>query len=221
VPSADDRETVIRLYESRDREAVREICRATAYGGDGVGLIDPDLLVDLMTRYFTDFADRSLWVAARGERVVGYLAGCVDEREFERTQARRIVPAAVARALKRGLLVRRELWRLLAAFPGFVTAGGLRAASAAAGYPGHLHVNLLPEARGRSLGSKLVEGFLEEARRRGLPGVRAVVYESNRPARHFFERLGFHPVDRQPAFKPPPKEGGREWKIVYGKKIEL
>jgi ribosomal protein S18 acetylase RimI-like enzyme len=219
VPSADDRETVIRLYEPRDREAVREVCRATAYGGDGVGLIDPDLLLDLMTRYFTDFADRSLWVAARGERVVGYLAGCVDERAFERTQTQRIVPAALARAMKRGLLVRRELWRLLAAFPGFVAAGGLRAASAVAGYPGHLHVNLLQEARGRSLGSRLVEGFLEEAGRRRLPGVRAVVYESNQPARRFFERLGFQPLDRKPAFKPPPREGGREWKIVYGRKL--
>jgi GNAT superfamily N-acetyltransferase len=220
VPSGDDRGAVIRLYEPRDREAVREICRATAYGGEGAGMIEPELFVDLLTRYFTDLADRSLWVAVRGERVVGYLAGCLDERRFRRAQTRRVVPSALTRAmLGRGLLARRELWRLLASFPGFVDAGGMRAAPYETAYPGHLHVNLLDGFRGRSLGSSLVESFLAEARAHGMPGVRAVVYESNQPARRFFERLGFHPLDRRPAFKPPPREGGREWKIVYGKEL--
>jgi RimJ/RimL family protein N-acetyltransferase len=49
--------------------------------------------------------------------------------------------------------------------------------------------------------------------------VRAVVYETNRPARRFFERLGFRPLGRGPAFKPPPEDGSREWKIVYGKTL--
>jgi len=214
----DDRAAEIRRYEPRDREAVRAVCRATAYGGEGAGLIDPELFVDLMTRYFTDFADGSLWVAEQEGQVAGYLAGCLDRREFHRLQVRRVVPAAVVRALGRGLLLRRELWRLLLGLPGFMTSDGL-SASEEAGYPGHLHVNLLREGRGRSLGSRLVERFLDEARGRRLPGVRATVYESNRPARRFFERLGFHPLGRKPAFRPPPRDDGREWKIVYGKKL--
>lgn len=185
-----------------------------------MGVIHPRLLVDLMTRAYTDFAAGSLWVAAVEERVVGYLAGCLDERAFHRVQVRRVVPAAVAGALGRGLLLRPALWRLAASFPGFVAAGGLRGASNEDGYPGHLHVNLLAEARGQSVGTRLVERFLEEARQNGVPGVRAVVYESNSRARRFFERLGFRPLSRGPAFKPPPKTGGREWKIVYGKALD-
>lgn len=173
-----------------------------------------------MTRAYTDFAAGSLWVAAaEEERVVGYLAGCLDEQAFHRVQARRVVPAAVAGALGRGLLLRPALWRLAVSFPGFAAAGGLRAAASEEGYPGHLHVNLLAEARGQCVGARLVERFLEEARQRGLPGARAVVYESNGGARRFFERMGFRPLSRSPAFKPPPKTGGREWKIVYGRKI--
>ncbi|HEV2855078.1 MAG TPA: GNAT family N-acetyltransferase [Thermoanaerobaculia bacterium] len=184
-----------------------------------MGILDPRLLVDLMTRAYTDFEAGSLWVADSGGRVLGYLAGCLDERSFHRVQARRVVPAAVAGALGRGLLLRPALWRLVASFPGFVAAGGLRASEGEEGYPGHLHVNLLAEARGRSVGARLVEAFLEEARQRGVPGVRAVVYESNDGARRFFERLGFRPLSRSPAFKPPPKTGGREWKVVYGRKL--
>jgi GNAT superfamily N-acetyltransferase len=216
----EERATEIRPYQPRDREAVREVCRSTAYGGDEMGVIDPHLFVDLMTRAYTDFEAGSLWVADSGGRVLGYLAGSLDERAFHRVQARRVVPAAVAGALGRGLLLRPALWRLAASFPGFVAAGGLRSASNEAGYPGHLHVNLLAEARGRSVGSRLVEQFLEEARRSGVPGVRAVVYESNDGARRFFERMGFRSLNRSPAFKPPPKTGGREWKIVYGKALD-
>jgi len=219
-PALDDRATEIRLYEPRDREAVRAVCRLTAYGGEGAGLIDPELFVDLMTRYFTDFADRCLWVAEREGRVAGYLAGCLDEGELHRVQVRRVIPAALARAVWRGLLLRRELWRFLFGLPGFVVAGGLRVSPGEDGYPGHLHVNLLREARGRSLGSRLVEGFLDEARSRSVPGVRAVVYESNRPARRFFERLGFHALGRRPAFRPRPRGEDREWKIVYGRELE-
>jgi ribosomal protein S18 acetylase RimI-like enzyme len=198
---------------------VRGICRATAYGGEVAGLIDPELFIDLMTRYFTDFAAGSLWVAEEHGRLVGYLAGCLDERGFQRAQTRRVIPAALVAALQHGLLLRRQLWRLVASFPGFVVAGGLRASRHEEGYPGHLHVNLLAEARGRSVGAGLVESFLSEARRRRTPGVRATVYDSNERARRFFERAGFQALDRRPAFKPPPADGRREWKTVYGKEL--
>jgi GNAT superfamily N-acetyltransferase len=209
----------IRQYQPTDREAVREICRSTAYGGSEEGILDPHLFVDLMIRAYTDFAAGGVWVAERRGGVVGYLAGGFDERRLHRVQAWRVVPAAVARSLGRGLLWRRDLWRLLGDLPGFLAEGRKEEPPDEEGYPGHLHVNLLPESRGRAVGRRLVERFLDEARRRRLPGVRAVVYETNQPARRFFERLGFRPLGRRPAFKPPPEEGAREWKIVYGREI--
>jgi ribosomal protein S18 acetylase RimI-like enzyme len=215
----DDRSTRIRPYEPRDREAVRAICLETAYGGGGDGVIDPGLLVDLMTRAYTDFAAGALWVAEREAQVVGYLAGGFEEEELRRVQVRRVVPAAVARSFVRGLLWRRELWRLLGDLPGWLAEARRSESPDEEGYPGHLHINLRAEARGAALGSCMVERFLGQARERGLPGVRAVVYETNAPARRFFERLGFRVLGRQPAFKPPPPEGGREWKMVYGRAL--
>ena len=38
--------------------------------------------------------------------------------------------------------------------------------------------------------------------------------------RHFFEHLGFRPLGRRPAFRPPPADRRTEWKIVYGRKID-
>jgi ribosomal protein S18 acetylase RimI-like enzyme len=227
VQPLNDPATRIRPYEPRDREAVRGICLSTAYGDGGEGVIEPGLFVDLMIRAYTDFDAGVLWVVEREERVVGYLAGGFDERRFDRIQVWRVVPAAVARSLGRGLLWRRSLWRLLVRLPAFLADSrrsgapdaGNFADNSAGSYPGHLHVNLLPESRRRSVGARLVERFLAEAQSRGLTGVRAVVYETNGPGRRFFERLGFRPLSREPAFKPPPADGRREWKIVYGKEL--
>jgi RimJ/RimL family protein N-acetyltransferase len=208
----------IRRYEPRDRAAVREVCRATAYHGDGDALLDPRLFSALMIRAWTDFGAGLLWVVEQEGTIQGYLAGCFDLRRFVRIQTWQVVPPAVARALAGGLLFRPALWRLLAGLPRFIAAslGGPRLD----GYPCELHINLLPPVRGRKLGTQLVELFLKEVALRNVPGVHATVYEDNEPARLFFEHLGFHPLGRRPAFRPPPADGHTEWKIVYGRKID-
>lgn len=208
----------IRLYQPSDRAAVREICRATAYDYDGDGaVLDPRLFTDLMTRAWTDFGAGPLWVAEREGRVQGYLAGCFDLRRFARLQTWRVVPPAVAGAITRGLLFRPALWRLLAGLPRFLAAS--RRGPRLDRYPADFHVNLLPPVRGNEVGSQLAELFLSEASERGLPGVHVTVYEENEAGRRFFEHLGFRPLGRQPAFRPPPADGHMEWKIVYGREI--
>jgi RimJ/RimL family protein N-acetyltransferase len=208
----------IRPYEPRDRAAVREVCRATAYDGDGDALLDPRLFTDLMIRAWTDFGAGPLWVVEQEGAVQGYLAGCFDLRRFARLQAWRVVPPAIVRSIAGGLLFRPALWRLLAGLPGFIAAS--RGGPCLDGYPCELHIDLLPPVRGHELGTRLVETFLKEASRRDMPGVHATVYEDNEPARHFFEHLGFRPLGRRPAFRPPPVDGRIEWKIVYGRKID-
>jgi GNAT superfamily N-acetyltransferase len=214
----------VRPYEPRDRDAVREICRATAYGGaERARPIDPLLLTDLMTRYYTDYTPEAVWVAERKGRVVGYLAGCFDEAPLRRIMIRRIVPQAVAAAVARGLLLRPALWQLISVLPRFAAASR-RAVPAGRGesldnYPAHLHVNLLPEGRGRGLGERLVAQLCAAAAGRGLPGVHATLLEDNRGARRFFERLGFEALFRQPAFRPPVRRDRLDEKIVYGKPL--
>jgi len=196
---------------------VRAICRTTAYGGKP--LLDPLLFTELMTRYYTDFAPAAVWVVEQEGSVVGYLAGCFDPQRLRRVMATRIVPPAVTAALARGLFLRGALWRLLAGLPSFAAAEWRARRVDLAGYPAHLHVNLLPEARGRGVGEALVEQLCAEAARRGLPGVHATVLEEDRPACRFFERLGFGELVRRPVFRPPSRPWRLDEKIVYGKPL--
>jgi ribosomal protein S18 acetylase RimI-like enzyme len=52
--------------------------------------------------------------------------------------------------------------------------------------------------RGRSVGRRLTELTMEQARAHGCPRVRLSVYASNAAARRLYERLGFAEIERTP-----------------------
>ena len=60
-----------------------------------------------------------------------------------------------------------------------------------AGFPAHLHVDVLPEHQGRGHGRALIRACVDALARRGVPGVHLGVLEANTGARAFYDRLGF------------------------------
>jgi len=63
-----------------------------------------------------------------------------------------------------------------------------------AGYPAHLHIDLLPGYQGSGFGRSLMETFFEAAARAGAGGVHVVVAQANTKAHGFYRRLGFRQV---------------------------
>ena len=61
-----------------------------------------------------------------------------------------------------------------------------------------------PQARGRHVGTALIEAVVHVARSRQLPRVRLWVTESNKAARRLYEQCGFAPTgERQPLPSDP------------------
>lgn len=58
-------------------------------------------------------------------------------------------------------------------------------------FPAHLHINLLPAARGRGTGRELLETLLTTLAGDGAPGVQLGVARSNSGAVRFYGALGF------------------------------
>ena len=160
----------IRLYEPRDREAIRQICCDTADGGEPVEAFFPDreVFADLLTLYYTDYEPSSTWVAEQDGQVIGYLTGCLDTRRFLRVMAWRLVPMAFLKALVRGTLWHPQVVTLLSANLGGWLRGGFRREVSLWSYPSHLHINLRKGSRGQQIGRQLVERFLEQARQSRL-----------------------------------------------------
>ncbi|MHB2015461.1 MAG: GNAT family N-acetyltransferase [Candidatus Xenobia bacterium] len=213
--------TLARPYEPRDRAAVRRICCDTADRGRPVeGFFrDRELFADLMTSYYTDWAPEALWVLEQDGRVVGYLTGCLNRRKQRRIMGWLIVPRTLLKALIRPSSW-RDVWSLL--FNNFrlwLTQRLAGEEGLLSRFPAELHINLEPGVRGRHLGARLVEMFLRQAAAVGIPGVTASVREDNKPARSFFERMGFVPVTRLPLMWSRRRPGKRIFSVIYGKTL--
>jgi ribosomal protein S18 acetylase RimI-like enzyme len=212
----DDR-GIIRKYRAEDREAVREISWNTADQGRTVDLYfhDHETVADVLTRYYTDWEPGSLWVAECEGRVVGYLTGCLDTRRCNRVTALKVIPRALAGAIRRGALARAETWRLLAAFVRTGLLGGIPKVDLAT-YPAHLHINLRQGFRGRGLGRRLIEHFRQQVLEQGLAGIYLTAWGENECGRAFFEAMGFRLLREQPLVLPEGRGYRKVSTVVYG-----
>ena len=206
-----DHPILVRRYEPSDRAAVREICCDTADQGEPVEhfFTDREVFADVLTRYYTDFTPATVWVAEQNGRVVGYLTGCLDTHRFLRTMARRIVPAALLKALVRGSLWQRFVRQNLR----IPTSHRQQFADE---YPAHFHLNLRIGCRGCGTGRQLLEKFMEQARQADVAGIQAGVSEANAAGRKFFERAGFVALAREDRFRTSDQPS---FTILYGLRL--
>lgn len=171
----------IRPYAPADREAVREICRRTAYRNRGSAAVfeDDELFADYWTRYYTDFEPESCLVLEEDGRIIGYLMGTTDAIRHQRVMARRIVPAILARAFwrlatfrYRKPATRRMLWWL-------VSRGWREEPHVPLDrYPAHYHCNILREGYGKGYYTAMALKFLDRLDALGVTGLHGQVEEA-------------------------------------------
>jgi ribosomal protein S18 acetylase RimI-like enzyme len=200
---------VIRPYEPADRPEIRRICYETGFMGAPSDWYWRDFksFADIWTGYYTDREPESTFVAVQEGKVLGYLLGCVDTRRAPSDAAN-----ILNQTFKRFLLVRSGtagyLWRTIAdllrgtPIPSHEVDLEL--------YPSHLHIDLLPEARGSGAGSALMHAWFDRLAKVRSPGCHLGTLGENTNGIAFFERMGFR------RFAPPglipgmrDRDGGR------------
>jgi ribosomal protein S18 acetylase RimI-like enzyme len=185
----------IRAYRPADRARIREICHRTGYMGEPADAYwrDRESFADVWTAWYTDHEPESCFVACdpaaagRPDEVRGYLSGCVDT-----LRAPRPAQAIARQILRRGLL-------LLPGTAGFLWRGiadslrerGPEDSLRDPAYPAHLHIDLLPEARGSGAGGALMQAWLTRLRSLGVPGCHLITLHENVAGIAFFEAMGF------------------------------
>ncbi len=185
----------IRRYRPEDRAAVRRICFVTGYMGEPVEWLwrDEQSFADMFSGYYTDREPESAFVAVTDGEVLGYLLGC-------RQSTRAWNPAAVAgrHVIRRGIAFRpgtaATIWRSIGDVLGDVARRRVRIADyrfADPDYPAHLHINLLPAARGSGAGGRLVRAWLDDLRADEALGCFLQTTAENTNAIAFFEAMGF------------------------------
>jgi ribosomal protein S18 acetylase RimI-like enzyme len=74
-----------------------------------------------------------------------------------------------------------------------------------AGYPAHLHIDLLPSLQGKGMGRALMDTLFAELERQKVLGLHLGVGSSNKSAIAFYQKLGFSVLQEQ------------EWGLTMGK----
>ena len=183
--------TGVRAYEPRDRAAVRAISFQTGLMGESAGPFwrHAESWADVWTSYYTDREPESLSVATIDGAVVGYLAGCRNTATMRPTTDE-LIGAAI-----------RKHWLILrpgtAGFFVRAMADAVRDRPRASGdfiderWPAHLHIDLLPAARGTGLATVLMSRWLGSLRSTRSPGCHLATLAENGRARAFFVKTGF------------------------------
>lgn len=183
-------ETEVRKFTPADRHAIEDICYQTGFMGDSAGRFwkHKPSFVEIWVSPYIDLEPNSLFVAVKDGKIAGYLTGCLDTSSGPQLEALMMATIARHKLFFRpgtaGFLFRAML-------------DNLRDRQKASGelldqrWPAHLHINLLPEARGTGLGSDLMEAWLAQLRQCAVPGCHLSTILENRRAVGFFERKGF------------------------------
>ncbi len=146
----------------------------------------------MWSSYYTDAEPESLFVVERGGAVAGYLFGCLDSRRAWNPAwigARQ----AVTRLCLARLGTAGVIWRTVAdvAIGRLVGRPPVETPFFDQRWPSHLHINLLPEARGSGAGRALVDAWFDRLRTAGSPGCHLETLAENIRAIGFFEAVGF------------------------------
>jgi ribosomal protein S18 acetylase RimI-like enzyme len=180
----------IRPATTDDLPGAYQVCLLTGdAGGDASAKFrDPELLGHIYVGPYVVGSPELALIVADAAGVAGYCLAVADTRAFESWEEARWWPALRLRypplddgSPDAGLI--GVIHHPIPA-PGAVVAG----------YPAHLHIDLLERARGHGLGRVLIERQLADLRARGVAGVHLDVASDNANAIAFYRHLGFEEV---------------------------
>ncbi len=180
----------VRNYRTEDRKAVREISLESSILGESRKTVfDDEIIADMLTFYFTDYEPQSCFIAEKDNRVIGYVMGAKDIRKMRRVMNRKILPGLLKNILYKGLLFRRNNFKLIKNILNSYFKGEFKLPDFSQNYPATLHVNITTEYRGHHSGSLLVNKFLEHLKENNIQGIHFGVLSES--AKRFFLKLDF------------------------------
>jgi hypothetical protein len=184
-------EVIIRKFEAKDRQAVRQIVHDTALIGEPAVLFfdGQEVISDAFSLYFTDYEPASSFVAQINGQVVGYLIGARKKIISEEILRDKIVLPLFFKALKAGIFLKAK--NLIFIFSCLIDLlkNGVKTPDFNRAYPATFHINIKRGFRGQNIGSGLISAYLDYLKKEGEPGVHLATMSDQ--AANFFLHQGF------------------------------
>ncbi len=184
----------LRPYRPDDLDALYHICLVTGDAGADASVLHKDgkLLGHLYAAPYGVLEPENAFIAEDEEGVAGYIVGTHDSTRFDARLEREWWPALREHyaGIPRTALTRKDLERIEAIRNPSSNPPGI-----VARYPAHIHMNLLPRLRGQRVGTRLLEMWIDQARRAGVRGIHLGASTGNRGAVAFWSKSGFEPIE--------------------------
>ena len=163
---------IIRPFSSGDRASLRRIAYETSFlGYPEKFLNESDLIMDVLTLYFTDYEPESCFVALWDNKVVGYVIGVKNSQGIKKNLGRTVVWPLIAKILKQGIVFKmsflRLCWHSLLSF----CKGEFHYLDVSSEYPALLHINLDKNFRKLGVGNMLIKHFEKYLQESNISGV--------------------------------------------------
>jgi ribosomal protein S18 acetylase RimI-like enzyme len=180
----------LRPYRPDDHDAVYDICVRTGAAGEDAGplLRDRALLGHVYAGPYLALAPELAFVVEDDEGVGGYILGAADTAAFEDRLEREWWPAMRRRYPEYRTDREAVFDDLLIAL---MHSPARTPADVVAGYPSHLHIDLLPRLQGQGWGQRLVDTLVGRLRAAGSHGLHLGVATANTKAHAFYRAVGF------------------------------
>lgn len=206
----------IRPFLVSDRLSIRNLCADTAFMGEPAEkfLKSREVFADWATTYYTDYEPGAIFLAEYGGKAVGYVMGCVDEKNYSRIFLRKILPALLIKMLKALFFDRSAATFLYNAVKSFLK-GEFNRPDFSGAYPAHLHINIDKEFRGLGIGSTLIGNCVTYLALHKARGVRLATISKR--ASEFFEKSGFSLLYRKRISYFDYIAPGKLYLSIYGK----
>jgi ribosomal protein S18 acetylase RimI-like enzyme len=186
----------IRRCEPRDVDAAYEVCLRTGDDGEDAShaFDNPKALGHIYVGPYLKLEPQLAFVLEDPQGVCGYALGALDSKTFYNSylnqwlpeiRQRHPEPAGDPARWTRTQKVYFDYYHPEIFMPEPYNQ-----------YPSHLHIDLLPHARGRGLGRALMNVLLADLAAKGSPGVHLGMGAANARAERFYRKIGFHELAR-------------------------
>jgi len=170
----------IRKYKSSDRKQIEFINFETGFLGSSMSkLLSNNKLWKKGINYYFEKEPESIFVLEDKDEIVGYLFGCLDDKNNNETI--NFVLHIVENLIRSIRLPKKDRFFWNSQFMSLINTIIGKSEEIKFKTPknaGHIHINLLPEARGHNNGSKLLKEFEKYAKQKGVTIIHADSYQT-------------------------------------------
>jgi len=184
---------IIRNYTKQDRVSVETIQLQTFFLGKPLDIKDKKR-IHRTIGYYLEEESESCFVAEENGKVIGYVLGCLDDKKNQESILSYVwVIYGKIFILPFMHKSDRKFWS--GQIIGITHALFGKSGEKNFIHPknaGHIHINLLPNARGKGIGSRLLKTFFKYARFKGVKVIHADSFQTKlNPNKNFWIKNGF------------------------------